>query len=211
MSNGKTAEQETKEALERQAAEELKNQSTAVIPAEEKTVQYPQAGQMETYRQAIQIANQILKYAFHQKIGKALRFGKTVYLDANMVFSIAKNVPTLKWGLDKDQKSGMAFWKEYDDDGVLTFYAQAWAEFNMAGVRAEGIVGSASTDDPFFKKLLDKKPDLKHRVWQNLIAKAQTQAQRRAIVRVLGLAGIDEAKLKALGLVIPSENSVSYD
>lgn len=204
---------ESSETLARQVAETPASKSAVVtrVETEKLAPLTPGGGQLDSYRQAIEIANKMLAYAFKQKIGKALRFGKSIFLDGDMALSIAKNIPTFDVECEKNLQTGLAFWKEYDaEDGSLTFFAQATARWGMMDKKMEGVVGSASTADGFWRSKLEGHPEQRSRVYQDMISAAQKRAKRRAIVQVLGLAGITEAKLKELGLTISEDDSVKF-
>src|SRR5574341_49158 len=150
---------ETPETLQRQVAETLPlvtGSEKPITPPElqtlvedilEETLKRQATGPALTAEQqtkAAGIVQQALEVSFKSRRGNVYKFGANaahVYLDAARVFSVADWVPGVKRGLERNSKTGLAFWKEVEDGPVKIFSAQAWAECTPIGSSTEGVVG----------------------------------------------------------------------
>lgn len=157
----------------------------------------------EEHLRRLELLGTCITKGLTKAVGRILNYGgkpeNYLYFEAPLVFAIAKEA-RCQFGIKRlGNGKGYDRWKE---DGVDVFYAEGWAQCPMidasigTGEHEAGVGNLVTSEDKFMKGTLKSAGEWGHR--SNLMRKTQTQAMRKACVKILGLDGITQRTLEIL-------------
>jgi hypothetical protein len=161
----------------------------------------------EEHTRRLTMLGECIRKGMAKSSGKIIRYGPEkdrngnqpyLYFEAPRVFAIAKEA-RCDYGVVRIPKTGRGY-DHWIEDGTDIFYAEAFATCAMLGssigTTGAGVATFVTSEDKFMKGSAKSAGKWGHR--RNLMLKAQTQAMRKACVKLLGLDGITEAVLTAV-------------
>lgn len=156
----------------------------------------------EEHERRLKLLSDCIRKGMGKAVGKIINYGgkpeSYLYFEAPLVFAIAKEARCDYAPLRLP--NGKGFDRE-NIDGTVVYYAEAFATCPMLGTSigmppGAGVGMMVSSEDKFLLGSAKSAGKWGHE--RNMMLKAQTQAMRKACVKLLGLDGITEAVLKKI-------------